>query len=159
MKPVVAFLCLLSMGASGSAADLRPFDEGSLATIRETHAGRPFVLVLWSVHCPPCRDEMALIRDRVASRPGVAAVFVSTDPPAEHAAAQALWDAQGMDGHAGWAFAHDYLERLRWSIDPAWAGELPRLYRYEADHSRRGHSGRIEPGAFEAWMRSVAPPP
>ncbi|MCB1955581.1 MAG: hypothetical protein KDG55_07885 [Rhodocyclaceae bacterium] len=152
---------LLLAGASGPAAagPLRPFDEASLDAIRQARTGRPFLLVLWSVYCAPCREELPQVRAAVASVSGIDAVFVSTDPPTDQAAAQRLWDSLGMDGSEGWAFAHDYLERLRWKIDPRWSGELPRAYLYRADHSRDARSGRLDPDALADWLATAVAPP
>jgi len=47
--------------AAALAAEPRPFDTGSMAAIRAAQAGKPFVLALWSVHCPPCREDLTLL--------------------------------------------------------------------------------------------------
>ena len=75
---------------------------------------------------------------------------------AEHADAERLWTTLGMAGSEGWAFADDYLERLRWAIDPNWMGELPRAYLYRADHRREGRSGRLEAADLSTWLDSLA---
>ena len=46
----------------GAAEPIRGFDAKSLEAIRAEHAGKPFVLALWSVTCEPCRDEMQIIK-------------------------------------------------------------------------------------------------
>lgn len=140
------------LALAAAAAELAPFDEATMAALRAEQAGRPFVLALWSVHCAPCREELPALRALAEQHPAVAVIFVATDPPAEADGIRTVWAGLGMNSARGMAFAHDYVERLRWSIDPKWYGELPRTYLLDADHAMSGHSGRLDLGATERWM-------
>ena len=91
--------------------------------------------------------------------PAVPVVFVAADPPEAHGAVERMWTALAMGETPGWAFAHDYLERLRWHIDPDWYGELPRTYFHDARHEARAHSGVIDHQSTARWMSAVSPAP
>jgi hypothetical protein len=43
-----------------------------------------------------------------------------------------------------YAFADGAPESLRYAIDPAWLGEKPRAYRYEASGARESRNGVID---------------
>ena len=52
-----------------------------------------------------------------------------------------------------WVFADDVPERLRYAIDPAWRGELPRSYLFDAAHRRVAHSGLINEAQLRDWLK------
>ena len=141
--------------ADGQAA-LQAFDNGTLARLKQEFAGRPFVLALWSVYCPPCREELPVLRQLQQEFPGLPVVLVAADPPADHPAVARAWRVLGMGDAPGWAFADDYLERMRWSIDPKWRGELPRSYFFDARHSAEARSGVLDQNWARAWMKRNA---
>ena len=51
-----------------------------------------------------------------------------------------------------WAFADEFAERVRFSVDRSWRGELPRTYFYDAAHNADVHSGRIDMRRADAWF-------
>ncbi len=148
------WLCaLLLLAASGAlAAELRPFDAGSMAAIRAAQSGKPFVLAFWSVHCPPCREELAHWGAWQRRHPQVRIVLVATDDPAERELAASALARHDLDRVDTWAFADPYAERLRWSVDPKWRGELPRTYFYDAAHRAEARSGRLDAAWVENWL-------
>ncbi|MCB1927250.1 MAG: redoxin domain-containing protein [Rhodocyclaceae bacterium] len=159
MTRLLACLLLSLAAAAAAAAPPRAFDENTLADLRRQLRGSPFILALWSVHCAPCREELPRLRDLARRYPAVPVVFVAADPPEAHGAVERMWTALAMGETPGWAFAHDYLERLRWHIDPDWYGELPRTYFHDARHEARAHSGVIDHQSTARWMSAVSPAP
>jgi hypothetical protein len=153
MRAALAVL-LLAAGLAGAAPaqELRPFVAGSYAQIQHEQADRPFVLALWSLDCPPCHDELALL-GRVLKRDSrFKLVLVSTDSPASSRALQETLRRHGLERAQAWVFADDYVEKLRFEIDRAWRGELPRTYFVHADGSARAHSGKVDASMLEAWL-------
>lgn len=133
----------------------RPLQPGAFADLVAARRGQPFLLVLWSITCVPCREEFALLRDMRAQHPGLPLVLVSTDDLADAGlAARALRDF-GMDREESWIFAAD-AQALRYEIDPAWYGELPRAYFYDAAHRREGVSGQLPRSRIEQWLGGPA---
>jgi thiol-disulfide isomerase/thioredoxin len=150
-SPWLALALLLAAGGA-FPAELRPFDSGSMAAIRAAQAGKPFVLAFWSVHCPPCREELAHWGAWSRRHPGVHILLVATDDPGERELAAAALARHDLDRVETWAFADAYAERLRWSVDPKWRGELPRTYFYDAGHRAEARSGRVDTAWVEAWL-------
>jgi thiol-disulfide isomerase/thioredoxin len=140
-----------------SAAELKPFDAKSPAAIERSHAGRPYVLVLWSLYCDPCRHEMTLWGPLQRKHPGVAFVLVSTDTEGERAKVAEFLRRHDLRGIETWMFADEFSERVRYAIDPAWRGELPRTYVHDAAHRRQGQSGVLDPKALESWLAQQKP--
>lgn len=132
---------------------IQPFVADSMQAIRSAQRGRPFVLVLWSVSCVPCREELPHWADWQRRYPDLAIVLVATDPPADTPLVRRALARQADAPAASWAFADDYVERLRWSIDPAWYGEVPRTYLFDATHRATGRSGRLDAAAVERWLQ------
>lgn len=147
----LAFL-LLAFALPCAAQGLRPFDAGSMEKIRAEQAGKPFVLAFWSVGCEPCRDEMPLWKAMRKKHPRVPIVLVAADPPADHAAAGRFLRQYDPGSVQRWGFADDFGERLRYSVDKGWRGELPRTYFYDASHRGEARSGVLVKGEVEAWF-------
>lgn len=153
---LAALLLLAAGGAPAAGPGLRPFDSGSMAAIRAAHAGKPFVLAFWSVHCEPCREEMAHWGAWSRGHPGVRFVLVTTDDAVDRELAASFLARQDLGRVEAWAFADPYVERLRWSVDPKWRGELPRAYFFDAGHRAEARSGRLDPRWVEAWLARQA---
>jgi thiol-disulfide isomerase/thioredoxin len=152
---VVFSLCILFHSAG--AAEPKPFDAKSPAAIERSHAGRPYVLVLWSLYCDPCRHEMKLWGPLQQKYPAVAFVLVSTDAESERATVVEFLRRHDLQGVETWMFADEFSERVRYAIDPAWRGELPRTYVYDAGHRRQAQSGVLDPKALESWLAQQKP--
>lgn len=131
---------------------LSPFDAASPAALRQTYAGRPFVLVFWSVNCAPCLVEMAQWRTYRKQFPGIPIIQIATEPLDESAAIINVLDRYdaGTTGHL--AFADDYAEKIRHAVDPAWRGETPRVYFFDRDHKRIARSGSTDTEWTRRWF-------
>ncbi len=144
-------LCLPGM----TMAEFRPFSSESLKEITSAHAGRPFLLVLWSVDCPPCLKELEGIGRLYPQFMPESLVIISTDGAGNADEAQQVLIRNGLAAAENWRFAGNFPERLRYRIDPDWYGELPRAYFYAANHARTGKSGALNPTLIRQWI-SVA---
>jgi thiol-disulfide isomerase/thioredoxin len=150
----LALFFLAALWSAVASAELRPFDRESPAQIRRSLAGRPYVLVLWSLDCKPCREEMAQWGDLQRKHPRISIVLVATDPPQERANVERLLARHKLDGVQTWMFADEPAERIRHAIDPAWGGELPRTYAFDADHRTvAARSDRTDPTRLSRWMK------
>lgn len=140
------------------AAGLRPFVDGSLQDITATREGKPFLLALWSVDCPPCMKELKHLRQLREEYPALDVVLVSTDGSEDLETAQQVLESFDLDKGDNWIFADGYAERLRYGIDPAWFGELPRAYFYAIDHQRLAVSGALSLDRLRHWARQLQLP-
>ncbi|HEX6997468.1 MAG TPA: TlpA family protein disulfide reductase [Gammaproteobacteria bacterium] len=148
---LLAFAVVLA-SPSAASAEQAPFDVGDLAEIERRHGGEPFLVVLWSLDCPPCRGELALLGDFRRRHPDLELVLISTDPPEAAALAAQVLSSCGLADAETYGFASRNAERLRHAIDPEWFGELPRAYFYAADGTRRGVSGALGEETLREWL-------
>lgn len=152
---VVLVLLATLAGAAAQAAEIKPFVAGSMQQIRSAHAGRPFVLALWSLTCSHCQEELAQLGKLQRRHPELNVVLVSTDTPDEAAALAATLARHGLARAEAWVYADGFAERLRFEIDPRWGGELPRTYFFDRAHTVTARSGALAPAELE--RRAVAP--
>jgi hypothetical protein len=134
------------------------FGLNDLRAIEERHHGRPFLAVLWSLDCAPCRSELELLGELRRTHPELDLVLISTDPGSTEAATLEILSSHGLAAVESWAFADANAERLRFSIDPEWFGELPRAYFYDGNGSRRGVSGALSQETVVDWLRASGAP-
>ena len=152
-------LCAAAISAfdAGTAAtppmrELRPFDAKSPDAIRKAHAGKAFILALWSIHCEPCREEMAEWNALRRKHPQIPIVLVSSDVPAERAQVLEFLTRYDPGPVEAWMFADEFSERVRYAIDRNWRGELPRTYLFDARHRADVRSGRLDKRWIDAWL-------
>ena len=153
----ILLLTLLSALPAAAQDNFRPFTVDSFAAIQERFAGREFLVGLWSVDCPPCLVELDMMGEILAQEPDLPFVLISTDPIAEREEAAEFLEDFGLADIESWMFADSFEERLRFSIDPAWYGELPRSYFFDADHNRHAHSGIMTRELLEEWFQRPLP--
>ncbi len=142
---------LLTLALPAHAQELKLFAPESLTQIEAARAGQPFVLAFWSLTCAHCQQELA----DFGRRPTENLVLVSTDTPAEVEAVRATLARHGLERAEAWVFADDFAERLRYTVDRHWAGELPRSYFYDAAHRVQALSGRPSAEWLTRWMQSL----
>jgi hypothetical protein len=88
-------------------------------------------------------------------RPDLKIVMLATDDAEALPEIKRIIDSHKLDGLENWAFASDNPEKLRYEIDPAWYGELPRTYFFDAGHQRVGKSGAMSLEEFEAQFSKL----
>lgn len=152
----VTCLLILWVGIAVAGSPPLPFKAGSLQEILEAHSAEPFLLVLWSLRCVPCRHEMALLAETRVRHPDLEVVFVSTDGMAYADDVAAVLKDHGLQAAESWIFAGP-VQRLRYAIDPDWYGVLPRSYFYNASHERVAVTGGLEKAQVLAWLQSLQP--
>lgn len=136
-----------------AAAELRPFTAESLAAIKEEFTGRPFILTLWSLTCTHCAKELRTLGQLAQADRRLPLVVVSTDTPADAPALQEILKRNGLGRVDARVYADTMPERLNYAIDPAWHGELPRTYLFDAAHRREAHSGLLSAAQIRGWLK------
>jgi hypothetical protein len=159
VKRALATLALVMLAAVARAGELKPFVAGSVAQIRAAHAGRPFVLALWSLDCVHCGEELPRLAELTRRHPGLDLVLISTDTPAEAAALSATLARHSLAHAEAWVFADPFTEALRYELDPHWGGELPRSYFFDRRHVPEAHSGVLSAAQLERAITRIAAPP
>ena len=115
---------------------------GSWQQMLRSHAGRPTPRHFWGVTCGPCKVELPLLGKFMKDNAEVDVVMISADlVPNLPGAARAMLEKAGLASAENWLFADGFVERLRFEIDPAWQGEIPRTLLIARD-GRRHHDRR-----------------
>ena len=156
MKRLVAVLAVALAGAHAAlAAEPRAFGRGSFGAILQAHRGQPMVVHLWGLTCAPCLVELPRWGELARERRLPALVLIAADPaPQAMAQVAATLERVGLGGAESWSFADGFAERLRFEIDPKWAGELPRTVLIAADGSRTVLEGVADLARVRAWLDS-----
>jgi hypothetical protein len=119
---------------------IKPFTRNTMRTIEQQHAGSPFWVVLWDLECVYCLKSLGNVAAAQLQQPDLKVITIATDPIAAAADLRERLAEIGVRSEA-YAFAGAPEEALRFAIDPAWMGEKPRAYRYNAGGSRTSLSG------------------
>lgn len=141
------FVCAPVMAANDSLAPqaklrpvllapktIEPITAAEFRALLEHHRGSVLLVNLWATWCIPCLKELpdlAALEKAYAAK-GFKLILVSTDDPAELAAAKKLL-AQRAPSLTGYLQAEDDLERFVNVIDPAWADIMPTSYILDRD--------------------------
>ncbi len=152
---ILAGYALLACHLAVAAPHL--FKAGSLAEIQAGRAGKPFILLFWSLDCASCVKELDSLAAITAKHPDLDLVMVSTDEDSYAKEVEATLSKHGLGKIESWIFADANAQRLRHEIDPTWFGELPRSYFYDAAHHRQPHSGVLGVGQIGSWRISANP--
>jgi len=153
-----AAILLLSLPWMARAEAARGFTPGSLAQIEKARADGPFVLILWSLDCPPCLHELDFLAAYLDKHPQTDMVLVSTDDPSMQVQVDAMLTNRRLSRRVeSWIFAEASAQKLRYQVDPNWYGEMPRSYFYDAAHHRVPLSGAVTEKHFDAWKSAGKP--
>lgn len=134
---------------------LNRFDAHSYKTIIAQHQGNSFLMVLWSLDCPPCIEELGSLGKFHQLHDKVNIIMVSTDNENQKDDIQQLMSKHGLDDIQQWVFSTDSEQAIRFSIDPQWYGELPRNYFHDKQHKRQVKSGRLNEAMLSAWLELI----
>ncbi|WP_445372771.1 TlpA family protein disulfide reductase [Methylomonas sp. HW2-6] len=141
--------------APADQTPIKPFIPGSYQQILAANAGKPLMLAIWSVDCPSCLRDMAAINQLHDKHPALKIVMLAADEGDALPEIQRIVDTHKLGSMENWAFSGDNSEKLRYEIDPAWYGELPRTYFFDAGHQRYGKSGAMTLEEFEAQLAKM----
>jgi len=160
MKWLFAAILVLGMNASQAVQQTQPLKRGSFQQIVTAHAGKSFIVAMWSLSCTHCGADLEIFERLAKKYPQFNLVLISTDSPEQEAALQRtlgkyqLVPATKRQGKVeSWVFADSYTERLRFEVDSQWYGELPRTYFYDAKGKATAISGVLDEAETEQWVK------
>ena len=148
------FLVALFAPAPGAEtpSELKPFVRGSWQEVRRSHAGRPTLVHFWGVTCGPCKVELPLLGQFMKDHAEIDVVTISADlVPNLPGATRAMLEKAGLWPAENWIFSDGFVERLRFEIDPAWQGEIPRTLLIGRDGTVTTIEGSAEIPDLEQW--------
>jgi len=155
MAMSVAMLSLAAVSSASQADNIEDFGTQSFAQIKSAYEGKPFIVSLWSIDCAPCRVELKMLGELKKEDAEIPLVVISTDSSENREKAADIRDSYGLQDIKTWMFADSFVERLRYSVNPLWHGELPRSYFFKADHSFQAHSGVLTRDQLSKFFPSI----
>jgi thiol-disulfide isomerase/thioredoxin len=160
-KVVILSLLLLVVLQSNASENnrttksLKVFQADSLEQIKKGHTGKPFILIVWSVDCLPCRQEFEMLRIVKNQYPELNLSIVATESIEEFPQLSDILAEHQLLQEDNWAFAETHSAKLRYQLDPRWYGELPRAYFYDKQHARFSISGKLVKSNVIEWLTEV----
>jgi len=124
-----------------ASAGMREFVSGSYNDIVDARRNRAFILVFWSVDCPPCYGELEQLGSVLTKELKTRLVLVSLDSASDQEMIREVLNKYNLAGVEAWVFSSGDDRRLRHEVDPMWYGELPRSYLFDSQHNRQPISG------------------
>lgn len=158
-RSILAALLTALVAFHAAAAEPRAFERGSWAKLRAGHAGQPTVVHFWGLTCGPCLVELPHWGKLLAERPDLRLVLIAADPlPQDPERVSDMLKGAGLDRSESWSFTDRFYERLRYEIDPAWAGELPRTALIDAEGKTTVLPGVADLTRVRAWLDAQPKP-
>jgi thiol-disulfide isomerase/thioredoxin len=146
---------LASAPASEGQSELRSFRRGSWQELLHAHAGRPTIVAFWGVTCGPCKTELPLLGAFMRDQAGIDVVTISADlVPDLPAATRSMLQNAGLGSAENWIFNDGFVERLRFEIDPAWLGDIPRTMLIASDGTVTTIEGSADMGEVTKWSQA-----
>ena len=136
-----------------SEVTLKPFVRGSWQDMLRSHAGRLTLVHFWGVTCGPCKVELPLLGQFMKDHSEIDVVMISADlVPNLDRATRAMLEKAGLGSAENWIFSDGFVERLRFEIDPAWQGDIPRSLLIGRDGTVTTIEGSAEIPDLEKWL-------
>lgn len=127
----------------GAAQSLKVFVSGSYTEIVKQYQRQSFIIALWSLDCPACFEELAMLSKAHQQNP-FNLVLISVDGIESKQEVETVLKKYQLNKVDNWLFAEYADAALRYEIDPLWYGELPRSYLFNKTHQRQSVSGLLK---------------
>ena len=145
-------VCLFLTGNVTYAASLA-FNKTELTSIKEQNKGKKWLMLMWSVDCPPCFKELAVIKKLAQQGVNLNIVLVNADASDEATQERInVIDEFQLNDLLNLHFIDGKAEYSRYLIDNTWFGELPRSYFVDANGKFHGKSGLVKESLISQWL-------
>ena len=147
------FLFFLFFSHLSFAYEFMPFDMNTRKVIEKRYIDQPLIISFWSIDCPYCIDDLKQLGKALNKNTKVKLITVCVDGKESAKKAERILNLAHLPEHEHYQYAEADEDKLRYSIDPAWYGELPRTYFYDADHQITSLSGKIPKAFLDKWFK------
>ena len=147
------FLFLLFFSHFSFAYDFMPFEINTRNVIEKKYLNQPLIISFWSIDCPYCIDDLKKLGKALSKNTNVKLITVCVDGKESAKKAERILSQANLPKHEQYQYAEVDEDRLRYNIDPAWYGELPRTYFYDAAHQVTPLSGKISNSFLDKWFK------
>jgi len=155
LSALVILLALLNNQVQAEQPSLKPFTTGSYQQILANNANQPFMLVVWSITCSSCLKDMPLLSRIHQKKPELKIIMLAADDISETDQIQTILKKNQLSDIENWGYADENTQKLQFSIDPKWYGELPRTYFFDKTHQREGVSGVLSEADYDARLIKI----
>lgn len=126
-----------------------------LQQVKSQMHNKQWLMLLWSLDCPPCFKELNIVSKLYQHNPNIAVVLVNVDDdPSYFIERQQVIDEFELTALVQLNFAAHSAMENRQLIDKNWHGELPRSYFFAKDGSYKAKSGLVTEPVLTAWLQS-----
>jgi thiol-disulfide isomerase/thioredoxin len=144
---------LTSLISINANAEIQEFSKAGFEQLKKENLGKQWLMVLWSVDCPACFKELALLKKIHQSQPDIAVIIVNADDNNEvDSERKKIIASYQLSSLPNYYFADNSGDESRYIIDSSWFGELPRSYFVTADGKFHGKSGLIDEQLMKKWL-------
>ena len=147
------FLFFLFFSHFSFAYDFMPFDMNTRKVIEKRYIDQPLIISFWSIDCLYCIDDLKKLGKALSKNTNVKLITVCVDGKESAKKAERILSQANLPKHEQYQYAEVDEDRLRYNIDPAWYGELPRTYFYDAAHQVTPLSGKISNSFLDKWFK------
>jgi thiol-disulfide isomerase/thioredoxin len=145
-------LFLLFFSNFSFAYEFMPFEINTRNVIEKKYLNQPLIISFWSIDCPYCIDDLKKLGKALSKNKNVKLITVCVDGKESAKKAERILNLAHLPEHERYQYAEVDEDKLRYSIDPAWYGELPRTYFYDTAHQVTPLSGKISNSFLDAWL-------
>lgn len=139
---------------STATISLSPFSIKTHEQLNQKYLGKKWLLVLWSVDCPPCFEELKIISQFKKNNKENIIILLNTDiADIDTEILKDIINQFELTDSPHYYYAAVNPSKLSHSIDPDWSGELPRSYWFDNQATRFGTSGLITINMLEQWFK------
>jgi len=154
---------LMSTLFMSSLAQAEPAGKGSIEfskfrfeQIKQEKKGQKWLALLWSVDCPPCMKELALVQKLQQKQQNLAVVIINTDTEKSSEKERAdIIKHFNLVNLKNFHFTQGLEAQQRYQVDPQWFGELPRSYFIDEQGTFHGKSGLIAEELLIQWLLTI----
>ena len=145
-------LFLLFFSNFSFAYEFMPFEINTRNVIEKKYLNQPLIISFWSIDCPYCIDDLKKLGKALSKNKNVKLITVCVDGKESAKKAERILNLAHLPEHERYQYAEVDEDKLRYSIDSTWYGELPRTYFYDTAHQVTPLSGKISNSFLDAWL-------
>lgn len=129
------------------------FGSGIYEEIKQKYQGKKWLTLLWSVDCPPCMKELAIVQTLQQKQNELAIVIINVDTYEDSEQQRdKIVSHFNLATQTNLHFSDGLEDHSRYLIDPNWFGELPRSYFIDEAGTFHGKSGLASKQLLEKWL-------
>lgn len=157
---IAALVFLWCVISSNAVAGSESYSQQAIEQLKQEYLGQKWLIVLWSVDCPACFKELALISKlrqhyKESTDDAINVVIINTDDNDEVTQQrQQIITQYKLNDLPLFHFNDGQGSKERYQIDPYWYGELPRSYFVDKKGKVYGKSGLLDEAQLLAWLRA-----